>query len=205
MKAQDPNGPMKWTIFRTGPYVESLSEALRPRFNPDGTAVFALPLGEEGQMPFVGLEDLAHYVDWALSHPDEAKGQDIGIAIEHAGLKKLAAAYTAVTGKPAAYQAISAEDWNKAAWAKLPRGGATKVGFTSIKDDNALYLTYEQNFTNWFNLYRANTVNDGLLQRDFALLDKILPSRDRSVEGWMRRVGYTGERKVVLKSVQITE
>lgn len=191
---------MSWTIIRSGPYAEVLSEATGPQFTPDGTAVFALPLGEEGQMPFVGLDDFGHYVDWVLSNPEESRGLDFGIAIEHAGLKELAAAYTAATGKPAVYKDLAVDDWNEAAFAKLPRGPETKIGFVSVQDDNALTLTYRQNFTNWFNLYKASAGNKGLITRDYDFLDRILPGRDRSMEGWMRRTGYTGEKKWVLKS-----
>ncbi|KAF7531271.1 hypothetical protein G7054_g9037 [Neopestalotiopsis clavispora] len=197
IKSQGKDGRMAWTILRSGPYAESLHEALRPQFTPDGTAVFALPIGDEGEIPFVGLEDFGHYVDWALAHRDEANGQDIGLAIEFTSLAKLAAAYTAATGKPATWKSIPAKAWNDVAWAKLPDQGATKIGYMSISDPKALNLTYDQNFTNWFNLYRSR-----ILKRDFDLLDRILPERDSSIEGWMRRVGYTGEPKTVLRSMR---
>lgn len=188
---------MAWTILRSGPYADILHEALRPRFTPDGTAVFALPIGDEGEIPFVSLEDFGRYVEWALSHREEANGQDIGLAIEFASLRKLAAAYTAATGKPAAWKSIPAKDWNDVAWAKLPNQGATKVGYMSNSDPKALNLTYEQNFTHWFNLYKSR-----ILRRDFDLLDQLLPDRDSSIEAWMKRVGYTGEPKMVLRSTQ---
>lgn len=190
---------MSWTIIRSGPYAEMLGEALRPRFTPDGTAIFAIPLGEEGQMPFISLEDFGKYVDWALSHPEESKNLDFGIATEHAGLKELAAAYTAATGKPASYKAISDDEWHKVAWEKLPNGPDTKIGYLSVKDDNVLNLTYKQNFTAWFNLYKASAGNKGIVKRDYEFLDKILPGRYRSVEDWMKGTGYTGELKTVLK------
>jgi hypothetical protein len=191
---------MAWTIIRSGPYAEVLSEHTGPRVAADGSAVFSLPLGEDGQMPFVGLDDFGHYVDWVLSNPAESRGLDFGIAIEHAGLKELAAAYTAATGHPATYEHVSARDWTDAAFGRLPNGPETKIGFMSVKDDNALTLTYRQNFTNWFNLYKASAGNKGLIKRDYAFLDRILPGRDRTMEGWMKRTGYTGQQKWILKS-----
>jgi hypothetical protein len=38
-----------------------------------------------------------------------------------------------------------------------------------------------------------------LLKKDYALLDKILPDRVKSLEEWMRKAEYTGESKSVLK------
>lgn len=202
MHAQGTDGPMTWTIIRTGPYAETLSESLRPRLAEDGTPTFALPLGEEGQMPFVSLADLGRYVDWALGHPDEARGLDLGVGIEHAGLRELAAAFTAATGRPAAYRDVPVDAWNDAMWAALPSGPETKVGYVSVRDDGALNLTYRENFTNWFNLYKASAGNKGLITRDYELLDRILPDRHRSMEDWMKRTGYTGEAKSVLVSAR---
>lgn len=199
MHAQGKDGSITWTIVKSGPYVDMLSEGLRPQISEDGTATFSLPLGEEGQMPFVSLADFGRYVDWALSNPDQSRGLDFGIAIEHAGLKELAAAFTAVTGKPATYNDIPIDAWHKVAWARLPHGPETKIGYISVRDNNVLNQTYRENFTNWYNLYKASAGNKGLIQRDYAFLDKILPDRHRSIEDWMRRTGYTGEAKSVLK------
>lgn len=193
---------MAWTIIRSGPYAETLSDHLGPVFQDDGTAVFQLPLGEEGGMPFVSLVDFGWYIDWVLSNPDKSRGLDFGIAIEHAGLKTLAEAYTAATGKKAIYRDIPAEAWNRAAWANLPQQGQTKIGFQSVRDSSALNLTYEQNFTNWFNVYKASAGNNGLIKKDYDFLDKILPSRMKTMEEWMRRAEYTGEKIAVLKGSQ---
>ncbi|KAJ9143318.1 NAD(P)-binding protein [Pleurostoma richardsiae] len=200
MHGQDKDATMAWTIIRSGPYAEMLNEALRPHQEPGGTYVFALPLGENGEMPFVSLESFGWYADWALSHRKEARGLDFGIAIEHVGLEKLAKAFTAVTGKKARAQPIPVQAWNEVAWAELPKKGDTKIGFASVKDDNALHMTYAQNFENWFNLYKASAGNKGLIQRDYEFLDRILPTRAKTIEDWMRRQDYTGDYKSVLKA-----
>ena len=41
--------------------------------------------------------------------------------------------------------------------------------------------------------------NTGLLRKDYALLDTILPDWIKSVEEWMRKARYTGEFKSLLK------
>ncbi|KAH8881899.1 NAD(P)-binding protein [Thozetella sp. PMI_491] len=197
--AQGKDLPMAWTIIRSGPYAETLSDHMSPVFEEDGTARFQLPLGEHGEMPFVSLPDFGLYVDWALSNPDKSRGLDFGIAIEHAGLKALAAAYTAATGKKATYLAIPVEAWHQVAWASLPQKSQTKIGFKSVEDQSALHQTYEQNFTNWFNLYKASTGNKGLIQRDYEFLDQILPTRVKTMEEWMKRENYTGEKLAILK------
>jgi len=54
--------------------------------------------------------------------------------------------------------------------------------------------TYRQNFTAWWEIYRATGDNKGVVERDYAVLDEVLPGRVRGLEEWMRGVGYTGER-----------
>jgi hypothetical protein len=121
----------------------------------------------------------------------------LDVATAHATGDDVAAAFTAVTSKPAKFQAILVEMWHAEAWkgARTPR-----LGSIMFKDDSHLQLTFEQNFTNWWNLYRASGGNEGLITRDYALLDRILPGRVRSVEEWMRKTGYDGSKTLVLKT-----
>jgi hypothetical protein len=94
-----------------------------------------------------------------------------------------------VTGKPAKFQDIPGEMWHAEAWKRPPKSKDTKIGFNCVKEGCHLQLTSKQNFTNWWNLYRASGGNKGLMTRDYELLDRILPGRVRSVEEWMRRSG----------------
>ena len=105
-----------------------------------------------------------------------------------------------MTGKPAKFQAIPVEIWHTEAWTGLPKDKDTKIGFNSVKDDSHLQLTFEQNFTNWWNLCRASGGNKGLITRDYELLDRILQGRVRLMGGWMRKTGYDGSRTLVLKT-----
>lgn len=73
----------------------------------------------------------------------------LDIAPVHATGDDIAAAFTAVTGKPAKFQAILVEMWHAEAWKGLPKGKDTKIGSNSVKDENHLQVTFEQNFTNW--------------------------------------------------------
>jgi hypothetical protein len=48
-------------------------------------------------------------------------------------------------------------------------------------------------------LYQASAGNVGLIRRDYKLLDEILPTRVKSLEEWMRKVGYSGEKENTLE------
>lgn len=191
MKAQGTS-PTAWTIIRTGPYAAMLSEnqPLAPARDADGTYIYNFPL-KDGAIPLIHLEDLAGYVHWALTHRDRSSGLDLGIAIAHVTGPELAAAFTSTTGKPAKYVDTPTDVWNAITWAKLPKGTDTKIGFQSVKDDNALLLTYSENFTNWWHLYQVSGKNEGLIKRDYKLLDEILPTRVKSIEEWMKKVGHS--------------
>ncbi len=171
-----------------------------PSEDSSGTVLFQLPL-QGGAIPFIVLSDFGKYVHWALSHLNDSAYLDFGVATEHATGKDIATAFTAHTGRPARYIDIPVETWNEAAWADLPKNQDTKIGFRSVRDETQLTLSYGENFTNWWNLYRASAENKGLIRRDYAFLDNILPDRVRSAAEWMENVDYIGDRVPLLKDL----
>ena len=171
---------------------------MAPNVDSDGTFVFSLPLAN-GAIPYIHLDDMGGYVQWALSNPEQSNGLDLGVATAHASGEELASTFTAATGKPAKYVDQPIEEWIAKTWKKLPNGPDTKVGFLSVKDDAALLQSYGENFTNWWNLYKASGGNKGLIRRDYSDLDRILPSRIKSLKEWMKKVNYTGERDNTLR------
>lgn len=187
---------MNWTIINSGPYIEMLHEFLLPltptEANPN--MQFSLPLGS-GSVPFIHLDDFGRYLSWTLLHPSESNGLTLGIAIAHISGPELAAACTSATGRPATYTDEPIAEWLESHFSALPSGADTKVGAQSTTDQNTLTLTFGKNFNNWWNLYRASARNEGLIKRDYALLDRILPDRVRSAEEWFRKVEYDGTKK----------
>lgn len=194
---------MAWTIIRSGPYMELLSAVMAPIQQGDGTAVFAIPL-DDGAIPFIHLGDFGRYIRWSFSHPDESNHLDFGIATAHVSGDNIAAAFSARTGKAAQFVALNIDHWNAEAWKNLPNGKDTKIGFQHVKDDNALLMTYGENFKHWWNLYKASKGNQGLIKRDYAFLDRIVPERVKSLEEWMEKVKYTGEKEDVLRLQEST-
>ncbi len=187
----------RWSILTTGPYVEMLWELFCPQKNGDGRYTFQMPL-EDGAIPFVHLDDLGPYVHWIFSHIDQSAGLNLKVAIEHVSLNLIASTFTKVTGKPARADNLTMDEYFKL-------GGFgpiadTKMGSLLAGHDDKTLLTYRQNFTAWFNLYRQSGGNKGILRRDYACLDKVFPGRVSSLEQWMRKVDYTGEPKPVLKN-----
>jgi hypothetical protein len=180
--------------------MEMLNDFLRPKQAEDGTWVFTVPLAD-GAMPLIHLADLARFTLWAFENPEKSSGLELGVATEHVSGALMAEAFTSVTGLPAKYNAIPIEAWVKLAFSHLPKGPDTKIGARgkgAIEDDTT-FMTRGENFTNWWNLYQASGGNKGLIQRDYKLLDEILPTRVKSLEEWMKRVDYRGEQKNVLK------
>jgi uncharacterized protein YbjT (DUF2867 family) len=196
MSAQ-PTKPMAWTVIDSGPYIETLSELFAPKPAENSGVAFYVPLGT-GAIPFIHLEDLARYVHWAYQTPTQSNGLRLGTATAHVTGQDMATAFTTVTGKPAKYVDIPINVWLDKAFTDLPKGVNTKVGYRTAHD-SALLQTYGENFTNWFNVYKASAGNTGLLKKDYARLDEILPDRVKSLEEWMRMAEYTGESKPILK------
>lgn len=134
-------------------------------------------------MPHVDLDDCGTYVRWLLDHRDRANGTDLEVAIDMVDYHDLAKAFTAVTGKPARYIPTSLEEY----WATGPMSyrAESASGVNSSLEDPAS-LTVKKNFTGFWNVFAASAGNNGVITRNFELLNDIAPNRTKSVEEWFR-------------------
>lgn len=198
-------------MITSGPYIEMLHETLSPTKSADGqTTLFTFPLGN-GAIPFIHLDDFARYTSFILSsHPTEVAGRELRVATTHASGPEIAQAFTRTTGKPARYVDIPIDTWLGAVFGQHPRRGADlPVGRRAYPSPMSpgqkrffLPKTFAENFSHWWNVFRSSPAeNTGIIRRDYALLDAILPDRVRSVEEWMQKVGYDGSRREVLKDL----
>jgi hypothetical protein len=79
--------------------------------------------------------------------------------------------------------------------------GHGKVGHSTDFRDETLQ-TYRQNFTGYWNKWKYSGENQGVITRDYRLLDEILPDRVKTVNEWMRNRGtYKGEEGITLKDL----
>ncbi|KAF8858978.1 NAD(P)-binding protein [Acephala macrosclerotiorum] len=190
-----PIKPMAWSILSSGPYAERLYEPQTvPVPDEGGIYVFRLPLGSTGAMPLVSLDDLGEYAKWMFENPSRSAGLNLGVAIAHVTGADHAAAFEAVTGKKARYEAVDLEkhlEW-------MPEGkigGNGSPGF-----DDPTLRTAKEHFGPWWGIFRESGGNKGLWSRDYGLLDEIMPNRIKTLEEWMRRVDYDGTPKRILRT-----
>src|ERR1700761_4930151 len=193
-----PTSPMAWTNILSGPYMETLNKVLRPTLAPDGTYVFAAPLGT-GALPLIHLEDLGRYTLWALENPSLSNGLTFGAATEHVSWSYLAGTFAEVTGKRAIYRDITLGQWIEMVWGSAR--GPLKIGQGFAGPGDESLLSFEQNFGAWWELYRASGGNKGIIKRDYEFLDRILPGRVKSLGEWMKLTGYDGSQRKVLKGI----
>jgi hypothetical protein len=66
--------------------------------------------------------------------------------------------------------------------------------------DDPILSTAAEHFGPWWNIFRDSGINTVCWQRDYELLDEIIPNRIRSVEEWMRKVNFDGTRKRILRT-----
>jgi hypothetical protein len=190
--------PMKWSNLTSGRYIESLNEYYCPKVDPTGVYVSHLPI-VDGAMPLIHLSDLGTYALWLLDKPAESAGMDLEIATVHASGADIATAFTATTGKPARYDAADLSAFLREFWGMLPHGQDTKIAGEYAGEDDETLMSYGQKFAAWWTIYQASGGNQGITRRIYGMLDRIFPGRVRSVEEWMRKTGYTGDLKPVLK------
>jgi len=145
----------------------------------------------------IHLEDLGRYARWIFDHPERSIGLDLEIATAHVGYQELTESFTRVTKKPAIYMPLTEEHY----FGNIG-GGMWKVGHSATDKDDPTLLTFRQNFGGFWQLWRNSGNNKGVISRNYTFLDEILPSRVKSVEEWMKKVGYTGDQLIVLKDWQ---
>lgn len=189
LNKEQPFYDMTLAIFTTGPYIEMAIAAgtpMAPRVETDenggDTVVWRVPLTEGGAVAHVSLEDCAYYVRWLFDHPEQ-DGIDLEVAIEHVHYAELAAAFERVTGCKARFIDTSLEEY----WATGPMStrGDGSAG-VQVDPNEPGRMTVKDNFTGFWNLWRASGRNEGVVKRDYALLDKIHPDRIASVESFFR-------------------
>jgi hypothetical protein len=183
------------SVLTSGPYMELLFEYMRPKKNVQGIYQFIAPLGS-GHVVLIHLEDLGLYACWLFDHRKEANGLNLEVATEHVSWPALVAAFIKVTGKKAEYLDVSSEDYFNRYYPAGTKVVDRKIG--SDRKDPTLQ-TWRQNFGGFWNMWKYTRANGGNITRDYALLDRILPQRVRTVEDWMRKVGYDGEPRRLLK------
>jgi hypothetical protein len=182
-------------LFTTGPYIE-MAISSRTIMTPtveNGIVTWRAPL-EEGSVVHVALEDCGYYVRWLFDNPSRASGMNLAVAIAHIPYSELAAAFEKVTGHPAQYIDTPPDEYFStgamAAMADQP------AGYNAAQDDPAT-MSYRNNFTGFWNMWKHSGGNKGVIKRNYALLDEIFPGRTKSAEEWFRKEDERG-RKVGL-------
>lgn len=182
---------MKVSLFTTGPYLDmaiSSSGPMVPKVEKDETGedvlTWRVPLTADGAIPHIALDDCGYYVKWLIEHPDEADGLDLEVSIEHVHYVDLARAFERVTGHKARFIDVDWETyWREGSLSQIKDSA---LGTRADLDDPAT-LTVQQNFTGWWNIWRASGYNKGVIRRDYAQLDRIFPGRIRTAEEFLRR------------------
>jgi hypothetical protein len=177
--------------------MELLFEFMLPRKNAEGTYQFVAPLGA-GHVALIHLEDLGLYARWLFDHPKEANRFNLEVATEHVSWSALVSAFTKVTGQRAEYLDVSLDEYFRSYYPAGSKVVDRKIGSAVDKKDPTLQ-TWRQNFSGFWNMWKYTRANGGNITRDYALLDRIHPQRVKTVELWMRKVGYEGEPRRLLK------
>ncbi|PVH81015.1 NAD(P)-binding protein [Cadophora sp. DSE1049] len=178
ISAQPKDGKMIWSVLTSCMYVEMLSEMLRPvpeMIDGEEVMVFKAPVGH-GEPPFIYLSDLGRYARWMVENPEESRGLNLRIATESVGWEGVTKAFSEVTGKKAIFRDITLDEYFASGVFPDPD---VKVGHSVGHDDETLQ-TYRQNFSGFWNSWK-----ESILQRDYELLDRILPERVKSVNDFV--------------------
>lgn len=186
LRAQ-PTDKMNWSAIESGPYPESHLGTWYPKKDEDGTYLFRMPLGADGAMAMVGLADFAWFARYMFENPKEFEADLLSVGIDHVTGNSIAAAFTAVTGEPARYDPLPLLAVAKT-WPDTKVGLAGSPGF-----EDPTLKNMAGHFIPWWTIWQESGGNKGLWTKDYKRLDKIYPGRMKTIEDWMRSVGYSTE------------
>jgi hypothetical protein len=140
----------------------------------------------------IHLDDLGRYARWIFDHPEESNGMDLEIATQHVGWPYLVDCVRRVTGKKAIFEDVDQSEYFER-YSGLPKAApASWAQSPNVPSFGG--QTFWENFSGWWFAW-----HDNLITRDYALLDRILPDRVRDLEEWMRKTGYDGQPRSILK------
>ncbi|KIK62281.1 hypothetical protein GYMLUDRAFT_42227 [Collybiopsis luxurians FD-317 M1] len=196
--AQGQEG-MKSSVLSTVPYMNMLVDGLFvPMKQPDGSFVWANP-ATAGKFPLIALEDVGYYSLWLFDNLSESAGLDLRVVTDYVSFADIANTFTSVTGKKGVHQSVPLEAYLKLAepWPNAPANWFTGPS-NAAPDESA--LLWRENLSGWWRYWDDG--KDGVVDMD--LLTRIHPNRIKSLEEWMRQVGYDGQHKPgnVLKGVE---
>ncbi|KAK0708475.1 hypothetical protein B0H67DRAFT_603426 [Lasiosphaeris hirsuta] len=183
---------MRVAALTTGPYMDMALSA----FTPVSPAIERdEETGEEvGAVAHTSLDDLQYYARWLFDHyaDDEVDGMNLEVGIDYIHYRDVAKAFEKVTGRKARFVDGDLETYFSEGGfsnnAELPTG-------YMVSKDSLAAMSVKENFTGWWNAWRASGGNEGVVKRDYALLDKIYPGRTRSVEGFFQKEAEKAERE----------
>jgi hypothetical protein len=140
-------------------------------------------------MPLLPLERYGQRVLWALRHPRESYGHFLSCSPFQVPFLGIAEAFQKATGVETAFEPITIDQWMEVVRIHgftdpdklLPRG--------SRKDDPTAF-TFRKSFGAWWAIWSDNEVRKEYA--DDSWLDEIQPDVPRTLEAWMREVGYNG-------------
>lgn len=191
---------MSWSAVSTGPYMDTLvvralpypsmansaqpthrinpliyfivciQEIFAPTQRPDGTFVFAAPLGS-GHVPLIALADIGFFARYTFDNREWTSARDLEIASEVIGWDDLAKTFEKVTGLKAVYKRLEINQW-----LDLFLDPDQPVAADRVKGDGT--TTFRQNFTGWWSTYVAVEISTALdADRIFSLVFRHLQRR----------------------------
>ncbi|KAF9062382.1 hypothetical protein BDP27DRAFT_1428011 [Rhodocollybia butyracea] len=189
---------MKSSILSTCPYVDMLVDGIFvPKEQLDGSFAWINP-AKKGKLPLIAVEDIGHYSLWLFDNVSESAGMDLQVVTDYVSFEDIANTFTAVTGKNGVHKSVPFEEYFASAEPYPDAPMNWHAGQDVSQDESS--MSWRENFTAFWHYYHDGV--NGVVDLD--LLTRIHPNRIKSLEEWMRKVGYDGRGRpgTVLKAVQ---
>ncbi|SCO91385.1 related to nitrogen metabolic regulation protein nmr [Fusarium oxysporum] len=162
---------MTMATFTMGTYIEMAicgGNPVAPQVviqKGEEVVIWRVPLTQPGAVVHVSLEYCAYSWHWLFDHP-QRDGIDLEVASEYLRF----------------FDVTLEQYWIDGPMSKTASAAAGIEAGVGESDT----LTVKEDFTGFWNMWRDSGGNDGVIKRDYELLDKFHPNRIRSVERFFR-------------------
>ncbi|KZT56957.1 NAD(P)-binding protein [Calocera cornea HHB12733] len=183
------------TVFTTCGYANMFWDGqFAPFKNDDGSFTFYSSIGD-GLLPVIGLEDVGPYISWIFGHKERADNLNLITVTDILTYPAIVSTFEKVAGEKAIWKDLPYDDFAVLHGMTDDIPAAFAAGPGEYHDPTGMSM--KANFRGWWQGWRDSLATWDMV--DVKLLDEIHPERMRSLEEWMRKVGFNGERKPVLK------
>lgn len=183
---------MKVVLFMIGLYIEMvfvlfIFMVLRVEVGEvlgEQVVIWRVLLGEKGGVLYVLLDDCVYYVRWLFDNFERVDGMNLVVVVDYIYYLEVVSVFEKVIGCKVKYVDVDFEMYFLIGyWGMIV---LLFIGYM-VDSKSLVFMSFKDNFIGFWRLWQGFGLNQGVVKRDYVLLDEIYLNRIKSVEEFFRR------------------